>query len=92
MRGGRLDETCELMNKNLIEGRRTRTSWHNTAKSNSSGVEVNGAVAQGSNAFLPGEALVVKSRQGVSRGHSSEWRAGGWKRPVETTKPEDSKP
>lgn len=80
------------MNKNLIEGRRTWTCWHNTAKSNSSRAEVNGAVVQGSSAFLPGEALVVKSRQGVSRGHSSEWRAGGRKRPVQTAKPEDSKP
>lgn len=45
------------MNKNIIEGRRDGTSWHNTAKSNGSVVEVNGAVASESNAFLPGEVL-----------------------------------
>jgi len=45
------------MNKNIIEGRRDGTSWHNTAKSSGSVVEVNGAVVSGSNAFLPGEIL-----------------------------------
>ena len=43
------------MNKNTIEGRRGGTSWHNTAKSTGSVVEVNSAVVSGSNAFLPGE-------------------------------------
>jgi hypothetical protein len=43
------------MNKNHIEGRRDGTSWHNTAKSTGSVAEVNVAVVQGSNAFLPGE-------------------------------------
>ena len=45
------------MNKNHIEGRHDRTSWHSTAKSTGSVVEVNVAVVQGSNAFLPGEIL-----------------------------------
>ena len=45
------------MNKNHIEGRYDGTSWHNTAKSKGSVVEVNVAVVQGSNAFLPGEIL-----------------------------------
>jgi hypothetical protein len=45
------------MNKNHIEGRRDGTSWHNTAKSTGSVVEVNVAVVQGSNALLPGEIL-----------------------------------
>lgn len=43
------------MNKNHIEGRHDGTSWHHTAKSKGSVVEVNVAVVQGSNAFLPGE-------------------------------------
>jgi hypothetical protein len=46
-----------LMNKNIIEGRRDGTSWHSTAKSNGSVVEVNGAVVSRSSAFLPGEIL-----------------------------------
>ena len=48
------------MNKNHIEGRRDGTSWHDTAKSKGSVVEVNVAVVQGSNAFLPGEILPRK--------------------------------
>ena len=43
------------MNKNRTEGRHGAISWHNTAKSTGLPVEVNAAVAQGSNAFLPGE-------------------------------------
>lgn len=43
------------MNKNPIEGRRDRASWHNTAKPDGSVVEVNPAVVQESNALLPGE-------------------------------------
>ena len=43
------------MNKNRIEGRHGAMSWHNTAKSTGLPVEVNAAVAQESNAFLPGE-------------------------------------
>jgi hypothetical protein len=53
---GRLWETCELMDKNCIEGRRNVMSWHNTAKSFGSLTEVNAVVAQGSTVFLPGEA------------------------------------
>ena len=48
------------MNKNHIEGRYDGTSWHNTAKSIGSVVEVNVAVVQGSNAFLPGEILLPR--------------------------------
>lgn len=36
LRGGRLGETCETMNKKRIKGRRGATSWHNTAKSHRS--------------------------------------------------------
>lgn len=68
------------MNKNHIEGRHDGTSWHDTAKSTGSVVEVNVAVVQGSNAFLPGEipprqcggksaeAVVVSSEPGTARG------------------------
>ncbi len=45
------------MNKNRIEGRYDGTSWHHAAKSTGLVVEVNAAVVQGSNAFLPGEIL-----------------------------------
>jgi hypothetical protein len=45
------------MNKNCIEGRRGGMSWHNTAKSFGSTVEVNAGVVPGSSAPLPGEIL-----------------------------------
>ena len=60
---GRLWETCELMDKNYIKGRRRLVSWHNTAKPFGSPAEVNVAVVQGSTVFLPGEA----SERGVDR-------------------------
>jgi hypothetical protein len=44
-----------LMNKNTIEGRRGKASWHHTAKPQVQALEVNGAVVSRSNAFLPGE-------------------------------------
>jgi len=68
------------MNKNRIEGRHGAMSWHNTAKSFGLPVEVNAAVAQGSNAFLPGEiswsldreksaeAVVVINKPGALKG------------------------
>ena len=44
------------MNKNPAErDRHGAMSWHHTAKSTGLPVEVNAAVAQRSNAFLPGE-------------------------------------
>lgn len=43
------------MNKNRIQGRHGAMSWHHTAKSTGLPAEVNAAVAQQSNAFLPGE-------------------------------------
>jgi hypothetical protein len=65
------------MNKNAIEGRHDGTSWHNTAKSKGSVVEVNGAVVPGSNAFLPGEIPLAARRREVSRGRSSAQRDRG---------------
>ena len=64
---GRLWETCELMDKNYIKGRRRLVSWHNTAKPFGSPAEVNVAVVQGSTVFLPGEA----SMGGIGRFQST---------------------
>jgi hypothetical protein len=64
------------MNKNYIEGRYDRESWHHTAKPIGSVVEVNAAVVQGSNAFLPGEIPREEMPWEVSRGRSSGKQAG----------------
>lgn len=53
---GRLWETCELMDKKCIQGRRRLVSWHHAAKPFGSPTEVNAIVVQGSTVFLPGEA------------------------------------
>ena len=72
------------MNKNHIKGRYDGTSWHSTAKSTGSVVEVNVAVVQGSNAFLPGEipprkcggksaeVVVAENKPGVRDPHKLE--------------------
>ncbi|HEY5707208.1 MAG TPA: hypothetical protein VIS96_16735 [Terrimicrobiaceae bacterium] len=71
------------MNKNTIEGRRGGTSWHNTAKSIGSVVEVNSAVVSGSNAFLPGEipafCSVGKSAEAVVMSREPGDRDGPYK-------------
>lgn len=51
------------MDKNCIEGRYGMMSWHNTAKSTGMSVEVNAAVVQQSNVFLPGEICQERSGQ-----------------------------
>ena len=56
---GRLWETCELMNKNRIKGRRGLESWHHTANPFGLSTEVNTAVMQGSIERLPWEASMV---------------------------------
>jgi hypothetical protein len=56
---GRLWETCELMDKKCIQGRRRLVSWLHTAKPYGSSTEVNATVVQGSIAFLPGEASLA---------------------------------
>jgi len=43
------------MNKNLMRGRQSGKSWHNTAKSCHSTLEVNEAFGQRRIMFLPGE-------------------------------------
>src|SRR5690606_33401373 len=69
---GRLCESHGPMNKNLIEGRSDRVSWHNTAKPFVSVREVNGVVVWRRAAFLPGEwersghSLPKGSPEGVS--------------------------
>ena len=59
---GRLWESHQPMNKNLILGRRDGKSWHNTAKSPRSVAEVNEAVGWRRTVFLPGE--ISPSRDG----------------------------
>ena len=52
---GRLWESCQTMNKNLMRGRQSGKSWHNAAKSCHSTLEVNEAFGQWRIVFLPGE-------------------------------------
>ena len=78
------------MDKNRIEGRYDGMSWHNTAKSIGLVVEVNAAVVQGSNAFLPGEIPRRKCRGKSAEAIVAEKRAGGVDTPVETKTPEVS--
>ena len=51
------------MNKNTIEGRRDWTSWHNTAKSIGSVVEVNRAVAREATRSYLGRPCVSSVRE-----------------------------
>ena len=78
------------MDKNRIEGRRGATSWHNTAKSSGLPVEVNAAVVQGSNVFLPGEICRERSGQKSAEAIVVERNEPGAEMPVQTTIPEDS--
>ena len=78
------------MDKNRIEGRHGAMSWHHTAKSLGLPVEVNAAVAQESNAFLPGEIPWRKCRGKSAEAIVAMQRAGGVETPVETKRPEDS--
>lgn len=85
------------MNKNLIRGRQSEVSWHNTAKPFGLALEVNEAAVWRRSVFLPGEismawrpglpgsadgSNVVGDHREVSRGRSTWKRAGGWKMPV----------
>ena len=54
---------CGPMNKNRIEGRRDRASWHHTAKPFGWVSEVNAAVVRGRTASLPGETCPVRAGQ-----------------------------
>ena len=57
----RLCKTCVPMNKNLIEGRRDRGSWHHTAKPTGEVVEVNQAAVRRRTVPLPGETSPVRA-------------------------------
>ena len=59
--GGRLWESHQPMNKNLIRGRRDGTSWHNTAKFPHSVPEVNEAVGWWRFPFLSGEISLASA-------------------------------
>ena len=59
----RICETCKSMNKNHIQGRPGRVSWHNTAKPFDLARQVNGAIVRGRTAFLPGEICPVRAGQ-----------------------------
>ena len=85
--GGRLWENHQVTNRNLIRGRQGGMSWHNTAKSLHSALEVNEALGWWRFSSLPGEILSALrrgqpwsawrrntsgDRKEVSRGHSTE--------------------
>ena len=70
------------MNKNRIEGRRDADELAQHSEVDGPVAEVNAAVVPGSNAFLPGEIPTEEMPREVSRGRSTEQRAGGWKTPV----------
>ena len=59
----RLCETRKSMDKNPIQGRPGRVSWHNTAKPFGLARQVNGAIVRGRTAFLPGEICPVRAGQ-----------------------------
>ncbi len=53
--GGSQRQTCELTDRNVIEGPDSWVSWHNTTKPKGPRNRVNGAVVQGQFTFLSGE-------------------------------------
>jgi|GEM_PF-2065970 len=85
--GGRLWESHQPTNRNLIRGRRDGTSWHNTAKFPHSVPEVNEAVGWRRFSSLPGEISTARDRESgsavrrnalgdgreVSRGHNTKF-------------------
>ena len=68
---GRLGDSHEPMNKNLIRGRQREVSWHNTAKPFDSSLEVNEAVVWRRTMFLPGEISIARGRESDSAGRSN---------------------
>ena len=59
----RLGKIRKPMNKNHIQGRRGRASWHHTAKPFGWVPQVNVAVVRGRTASLPGETCPVRAGQ-----------------------------
>ena len=89
---GRLGDNHEPMNKNLIRGRQSEVSWHNTAKPFDLALEVNEAAMWWRYTLLPGEislagrpvstgsacgSNVMGDQREVSRGHSTRIGTGG---------------
>jgi hypothetical protein len=89
---GRLGgDSHEPMNKNLIRGRQSEVSRHNTAKPPDSALQVNEAVVWRRFVPLPGEISIARGRESdsavrsnalgddreVSRGHSTRKGIGG---------------
>lgn len=91
---GRLGDSHGPMNKNLMRGRQSEVSWHNTAKPFGLALEVNEAVVWRRFVPLPGEislawrpastgsasgSNVRGDRREVSSGHSTRIGIGGLK-------------
>ena len=91
---GRLGDSREPTNRNLIRGRQSEVSWHNTAKPSDLALEVNEAVVWRRFTLLPGEislawrpALIGSAfgsnatgdQREVSSGHSTRIGTGGLK-------------
>ena len=99
---GRLWESHQPTNRNLIRGRQDGKSWHNTAKSLHSVLEVNEAVGWRRFSSLPGEISTARGRgsdsaersnalgdgREVSRGHSTgNVNRGAMRRPFKLRNP-----
>lgn len=89
---GRLGDNRVPTNRNLIRGRQSEVSWHNTAKPFGSALEVNEAVVRWRFTLLPGEISLAwrpatagsapgsngrGDQREVSRGHSTGIGTGG---------------
>jgi hypothetical protein len=74
--GGRLWESHQATNSNLIRGRRNGTSWHNTAKFLHSVPEVNEALGWWRFSSLPGEISSTCGRESGSVLRSNAWGDG----------------
>ena len=92
---GRLGDSREPTNRNLIRGRQSEVSWHNTAKPFGLALEVNEAVVRWRFTLLPGEISLAwrpawvgsafgsnasGDQREVSRGHSTGIGTGGPKK------------
>lgn len=76
----RLGKTRKSMDKNPIQGRPGRVSWHNTAKPFDLVRQVNGAIVRGRTAFLPGEICPVRAGQKSAEVIVVGKMSRGWKR------------
>ena len=67
----RLGDSHGPMNKNLIRGRQSEVSWHNTAEPFGLALEVNEAVVWRRFVPLPGEISIARGRESDSAGRSN---------------------